>query len=114
MAPALSVVTDDVEWGTSGAFPGVEDVYRGSEGIKDWIDVILSAWESFEVSTAEVLHDADDVVVVVERLFGRGRGSGAEAEMSMCTAYWFEEGRITRRRVFGTREEAIEAARPSG
>jgi ketosteroid isomerase-like protein len=75
------------------------------------VEVVRSAWESFEVSTEEVLRDDEDVVVIVERLFGRGRQSGAEAEMTLVAAYWFEKGKIVRRRAFETPQEALAATR---
>jgi ketosteroid isomerase-like protein len=107
---AREVATPDVEWGATGAFPGVDGMYRGPEAIQEWMDVIRSAWEEFEVSLDEVLHDGDDVVVVAERLRGRGRGSGVEVEMRIFSTYWFEEGKLRRRAAFTERKEALEAA----
>jgi hypothetical protein len=44
------------------------------------MDAVRSAWESFEVSIAEVVGEAGDVLVIEERLQRRGRGSGAALE----------------------------------
>ncbi len=107
---AREVATPDVEWGATGAFPGVEDTYRGPEAMPEWMDIIRSAWEEFEVSLDEVLHDGDDILVVAELLRGRGRGSGVEVEMRIFSAYWFEEGKLRRRAAFTERKEALEAA----
>jgi len=107
---AREVATPDVEWGATGAFPGVEDTYRGPEAMQGWMDIIRSAWEEFEVSLDEVLHDGDDILVVAELLRGRGRGSGVEVEMRIFSAYWFEEGKLRRRAAFTERKEALEAA----
>ena len=52
----------------------------------------------------------DDLVVVTELLRGRGRGSGAEVEMRVFSAYWFEEGKVRRRAAFTERKAALEAA----
>lgn len=75
-----------MEWGATGAFPGVEGMYRGPEALQEWMDVVRSAWEEFDVSLDEVLHDGDDVAVVTELLRDRGRGSGAEVEMPVYSA----------------------------
>jgi ketosteroid isomerase-like protein len=104
------MATPDGEWGAIGAFPGVEGMYRGPEAIQEWMGVIRSAWEEFEVSLDEVLHEGDDVVVVAELLRGRGRESGVEVEMRVFSAYWFENGKIRRRAAFTERREALKAA----
>ena len=103
------LVTPDVEWGAT-YFPGIEDVYRGSDAMQQWIDTIRSAWEEFEVTLDEVLHDGGDVAVVAERVRGRGRGSGAEVEMRVFSMYLFEEGKVRKRSAFTERNAALEAA----
>jgi ketosteroid isomerase-like protein len=103
-------VADDVDWGTTGAFPGLDESYLGPEALERWMEAVRSAWESFEVEIDEVVRDADDVLVITERLWGRGRGSGVETEMQIFSVYWFDEGQIVRRRVFDSREDALEAA----
>jgi ketosteroid isomerase-like protein len=107
---AREIGTPDVEWGAVGAFPGVEGLYRGPEAIAEWMDVIRSEWEEFEVMLDEVLRDEDDVLVVAELLRGRGRESGAEVEMRIFSTYWFENGKIRRRAAFTERTAALEAA----
>ena len=104
------VVADDVDWGTSGGFSGLDQSYRGSEAMEGWMDAVRSAWETFEVAIDEVIRDAGDVIVVKERLWGRGRGSGAEAEMQIYSVYWFDKGQIVKRRVFDSQDEALEGA----
>ncbi len=103
------MATPDVEWGATGAFPGVDGMYRGPEAIQEWMEVIWSAWEEFEVSLDDVLHEGDDVVVVTELLHGRGRESGVEVEMRVFSAYWFENGKIRKRAAFTERRQALEA-----
>lgn len=59
---AREVATPDMEWGATGAFPGVEGMYRGPEAMQEWMEVIRSAWEEFEVSL-----DEDHVIRLAER-----------------------------------------------
>jgi ketosteroid isomerase-like protein len=109
LSPVEDLVADDVEWGALGTFPGVESVYRGREGMARWMEAIRSAWESFEVSVGEVLHDAGDVVVIEEGLRGRGRESGVEVEMTIFSADGFKRGKVVRRLPFSSREDALRA-----
>src|SRR5262245_46344519 len=75
------IATEDVVWGTTGRFPGMEGIYEGPDAIGEWMKLVRSEWEEFNVSLEEVLGETDDALAVVERLWGRGRESGAEAEM---------------------------------
>jgi ketosteroid isomerase-like protein len=100
----------DVEWGATGAFPGVEGSYRGPEAMQRWMEVIRSEWRYFEVTLDEVLYDSRDVLTVTERLRGRGRESGAEVEMRVFSVYWFQQGKLRRRAAFTERKSALEAA----
>jgi ketosteroid isomerase-like protein len=107
---ARELVAEDVEWHPTGTFPGLEDVYRGPGALERWMEAIRAEWEEFEVSLGEVLREEGDAVVVVERLWGRGRESGAEAEMRIFSVYRFNaEGKITQRLAFTTADEALAA-----
>lgn len=107
---AMKLATPDVEWGTTGTFPGLVGVYRGPEALPRWMETIRSAWEEFEVTPDEVVRDEGDVLVVAELERGRGRGSGVEVEMRVFSVYSFRQGRIRRRQAFTERGEALTAA----
>jgi uncharacterized protein len=109
MSVAIELATPNLEWGATGAFPGVDGMYRGPDAMQEWMDVIRSAWEEFEVTLDEILHDGDDSLVVAELLRGRGRESGVEVEMRVFSAYWFAGGKLRRRAAFTERNAALEA-----
>jgi ketosteroid isomerase-like protein len=107
-------VAEDVEWRPTGSFPGLEGVYRGPEALERWMATIRAEWEEFEVTLDEVVKEEGDTVVVVERLWGRGRESGVETEMRIYGVYRFNaEGRISQRLAFETADEALAALRSS-
>jgi ketosteroid isomerase-like protein len=107
---AKAEVAEDVEWGTTGAFPGLEGVYRGPDALEEWMETVRAEWEEFEVTVEEVVREQEDAAVLVERLWGRGRKSGAEAEMRIYTLYRFTaDEKIASREVFPSREEALAA-----
>jgi ketosteroid isomerase-like protein len=74
------------------------------------MDAVRSARERFEVTLEEVMLDEGDMLVIAALLRGRGRESGAEVELRVFSAYWFERGKIRRRHAFTEREQALEAA----
>jgi ketosteroid isomerase-like protein len=81
---AREIATPDVEWGVTGAFPGVEGMYRGPEAMQRWMEVIRSEWKDFEVTLDEILYDSGDVLAVTERLRGprtRKRCRGRDARL---------------------------------
>ena len=104
------LVTADVEWGAVVAFPGLAEEYRGHAGLDDWMETVRAAFSDFEVTLERVIHDEDDLSVIAEHLHGHGRESGAEVEMNVFSVYWFENGRIKRRRAFTSEAEALAAA----
>jgi ketosteroid isomerase-like protein len=102
--------TEDVEWGTRGLFPGMEDVYHGRQGVTEWMRVVRAEWEDFRVSLVEVIGQREDALAVVERIWGRGRESGAEGEMTFTTVYHFTpETKIALRTVYESRQAALDA-----
>lgn len=110
LTQAREIVTKDVEWKTTGTFPGIEGVYRGPDALDDWMESLRAEWQEFEVSLAEVLAEREDAIVVAERLWGRGRESGVEVEMHTYAVYRFNaEGKLTRREAFTSAGEALAA-----
>jgi ketosteroid isomerase-like protein len=110
LAPAKDTLADDVEWGTTGAWPGLEGTFHGPDALDAWMETIRSEWREFEASLDEVLRDEERAMVVVERLRGVGRESGIEVDMPVYSVYRFnEEGKITQRTSFRTAEEALAA-----
>jgi ketosteroid isomerase-like protein len=94
----------------SERFPAWRALITARKRWNEWMAVIRSALENFEVTLADVLRDEDDVTLIAELLRGRGRESGVEVEMTIYSAYWFEDGKIVRRLAFTERDEALAAA----
>jgi ketosteroid isomerase-like protein len=84
---------------------------RGHQAIRAFLDGYLEAFESFRFEPERFL-EADDQVVAVLRVLGRGRGSGLEAEVRPAHVWTMERGRAVRLEVFPERElgAALEAA----
>ena len=70
----------------------------------------LSAWKDFKAKPEEII-DAGERVLVLEKVGGRGRGSGAPAEGSRsATLFTFREGRVVRLAQYTDRAEALRVA----
>jgi ketosteroid isomerase-like protein len=110
LTEAREILTEDVEWTTTGTFPGIEGVYRGPDALDEGRESLRAEWREFNVSLADVLAEREDAIVVAERLWGRGRESGAEVEMHTFAVYRFNsEGKLRLRDAFTPAAEALAA-----
>ena len=109
LSEAKSNLASDVEWSTTGTWPGLDRTYHGPDALDEWMDTLRAEWESFRVSLDEVIADNGDTMVVAERLSGRGKESGIDVEMQVFSVYRSEAGKIAKRASFRTREEALAA-----
>jgi ketosteroid isomerase-like protein len=77
---ALAHMDPSVEVVTSGAFLDEGVVYRGHEGVREFIGMLTDAFDELVYEPVE-LHDAADGRILVHvRLRGRGKGSGLEVD----------------------------------
>ena len=81
---------------------------RGVEGMTSVWREALQEWDDFRTGPIEELIEAGDHIVVLSRLFGRGRRSGVEVNAPRGAVFTFREGKITRL-LLTDRAEALEA-----
>ena len=89
---------------------GLEDVYRGRAEAREWIEQLLEVFEEAHLEIEEITALSDDRVLIGYTQIARGRGSGLPGELRSWNISWVAKGLITRRQVFWTRDEALEAA----
>jgi ketosteroid isomerase-like protein len=106
----VALVSPDVVWEENPELPGLREVYRGRAGVREWAEEVLEVLESPHSEVVEITELGDDRVFGEIFLTGRGKGSGAPVELRFWMVGSFAEGMITRRQVFWTRDEALEAA----
>jgi ketosteroid isomerase-like protein len=104
--------TPDLEW-----FPALTAAlegggYRGRKGIEQFLADTAETWEELQV-VPEDFRDLGDRVLLLSRLQGRGRGSGAPVDTPMANLLDFRGARIWRSRVYFDRAEALRAAEVS-
>jgi ketosteroid isomerase-like protein len=104
----LGFLSPEVVW-ESLPLPGFRDVYRGRAEAREWIELLLEVFD-FHLEIDEITALSDDRVLMAASTRGRGRGSGLPLERQSWEVLWLADGLITRRQVFWTRDEALEAA----
>jgi ketosteroid isomerase-like protein len=103
------LVTPDFEWHPAivRALDGA--VYRGREGVEQFAADTSENWEELRNVAAE-FRDLGDLVFVLGRLKGRGKGSGAPVDQQYAGIYDFRGDRVWRYRVYFDHAEGLRAA----
>jgi len=95
-----------VEWHTR--WPGLESVYHGHEGVREWHRKVLEPMDFHtQLLDAEPLDEARAMLHF--KLEGRGKGSGVEVAMEGWDVWTLREERLVRRETFYEREQALAA-----
>jgi ketosteroid isomerase-like protein len=88
-------------------------VYRGHDEIRQWVESGLEVFPGVRWSLEEVLHDADDRVVVRTGFRGQGGGSGVPVDQTVFHLIEFDDGLVVQARAWFDRDQALEAVRLS-
>jgi ketosteroid isomerase-like protein len=99
---------DGVELYPRAEEPGVKPVYRGMEGLLEYLGNWYSGWDEYTAEPVEFI-DAGEYVVVDFREVGIAKGSGIRVEENFAHAFKVEDGKITEWRMFGPVDEALGA-----
>jgi ketosteroid isomerase-like protein len=107
----LAVVDPDAELNLFGQVGGLglEDRYRGGEGVRRFWAAIDEAFEGHWFELQEVI-DFGDRYLLLARLRARGRGSGVELVHAVGLFVTWSRGRAVRSDFYWSQAEALEAA----
>jgi ketosteroid isomerase-like protein len=100
----------DVEWEDAIFWTEESRMFRGSEGVRDWVVEVREPWEELEVTIEEIVEAGGNTLLVPSRIRGRGRGSGVETQLLVWQVMSFADGKTSTRKVFRDRAGAPEAA----
>lgn len=76
----LSICHPEVSYHTSGAFPGLQTVYEGKDGLRRWWVDFRDPWQKIKVIPERISDRGDGVFSILVRFEGRGR-QGIETKM---------------------------------
>jgi ketosteroid isomerase-like protein len=104
----FALVTADFEW--LPAMPGaVQDVgYRGREEFAAYAREVEETWEYLRAVMTE-FRDLGDRVLLLGRMEARGRASGAQVDTPVAEVMDFQDGKLSRDRVFLNHAQALKA-----
>ena len=107
----LSELDPEVEWHPAilMAIGGKHTVYRGHEGVREWLRDLYETLSEFQAEYPEI-RDLGDRTVAIGRVRARGTASEAEIESPHATVVEFKNGKGIRIRTYLDPKEALEAA----
>ena len=108
MEAMLALLHPDLEYVTSGLFPGLASVYRGHAGWRDFWRDFRETWDSLQIEI-EAAHDIDERVVALLSFHARSR-DGLEVDRQFAVIWTFDNGLAVRLHSYGDQTEALEAA----
>ena len=109
----LARVDQRHEFRLTGLFPGLKPVYKGQDGMREFLETFASIWPDFRVDVERV-EDAGERVVGLVRLCGSGLGSGAPMSIEYAHVFRFERDRAVRTDAYRSWDEARAAAGVDG
>jgi len=95
------------EFDFTAAYPD-RPVMRGMEALRRFREE--GPWEELSFEAERFLDVDDERVLVLVRVDARGKGSGVPVELLNAHELTFREGVLVRFKVYGDRDEALEAA----
>jgi ketosteroid isomerase-like protein len=85
--------------------------YHGHEGLRTFFGELSEMLDDVRYGPPEYHPLSDDLIVVLTRLEGAGRGSAVPVGQDLGLVYEFHEGLVTRLTAYGSHDEALGAAR---
>ena len=104
----FALLAPDVEFHVSGAFPDLDSVYRGHEGMRKLNDALNEPWATLSLDPVRFIDAGSDVLVLSE-FHAVGR-DGMEVRRELANLWTLRDGLIVKMRAFPDHESAVEAA----
>ena len=86
-------------------------VFRGREGVRDYFATLGEVFDDMRIEIEEIIDAGEDRLVVLVRVMGRGKGSGANVEQRNGQIWRFADRKIARIDSYLNPDDAFDAAR---
>ena len=107
----LEQAAPEIEFNTAQLFPGIDEVYRGREGMVEfWTTFIEEPWALFELEVESLDEASEDRVLALLTFHGTERGSGDEVSVPYAHLATFEGEEVARIDAFDDWDDARRAA----
>jgi ketosteroid isomerase-like protein len=103
----FEVLAPDVEFHVSGAFPDLDRVYRGHEGVEKLNQALNEPWVTLSLDPEKFI-DVGSRVLVLSHFHARGR-DGMEMRRRLANLWTVRDGQIVRMEAFADHVSALEA-----
>jgi hypothetical protein len=103
----LELMDENVAWMPPPSSPEPNPLY-GHDAVREYM--LPNLFDEQSAEPLEIIDEGDRVLVVV-RVWARGRGSGAEIDQTIFHLWHIEGGRVVRFEVYMERDEAMAALR---
>ncbi len=90
----LAVFHPDIEFGTSGVFPGLDPLYSRHDGFRKFWRDFSDTWDAIQISVQE-LRDRGERVLALVTFEARGR-DGMEVRRQAGSVFTFRDGLVIR------------------
>jgi ketosteroid isomerase-like protein len=107
---AIEAAHDDFEADWSNSIAPHGGVYRGREQARVLIEAFLEAWDEFHWDPQEIIEVDEAWVLVVNRVRGRGRGSGVAVDAIGAQLWTIAGGKVRGIKLYQSKADALEAA----
>jgi ketosteroid isomerase-like protein len=109
MDPNFAVLASDVEFHVSGAFPDLDGVYRGHDGVRTLTERLNEPWKEISLEPERIIEVDDERVVVLSHFRARGR-DGIQVKLPFGHLWTLRRGKIVRMEAFADHQQALRAA----
>ena len=106
----VAALSPDVEWEDNLFWTEGGTVFRGPAAVREWLNQVWEPWDDLQMEVVEVKSAPDGGQFVGFDLTARGKESGAETQARFWSAWRIADGKISVRKGFRDRDEALEAA----